>query len=108
VHPGLKGSLVPCCASVLLCFCTRPILNMRGYLFLLAPLVGAALVRPRSQLDDCPGYSASNVKQLGQTLTADLDLAGDACNTYGTDLPRLKLLVEAQNGISQHPVHYQV
>ncbi|KAJ5551992.1 Glycoside hydrolase family 31 [Penicillium sp. DV-2018c] len=79
---------------------------MRGYLFLLAPLVGAALVRPRSQPEDCPGYTASNVKQLGQTLTADLELAGDACNTYGQDLPSLKLLVEAQNEKRLHVMIY--
>lgn len=76
----------------------RPILNMKGTLFLLTPLVGAVL-GSTSQLDSCPGYKASNVKQLGQRLTADLDLAGDACNIYGTDLPNLKLLVEAQTGI---------
>lgn len=68
-------------------------------LFFLAPLVGAAVLGSSSQLDDCPGYKASNVKQLGQTLTADLKLAGDPCNTYGSDLPNLKLLVEAQTGM---------
>lgn len=72
---------------------------MRGTLLLLAPLVAAAAVGPRSEVESCPGYTASNVKQLGQTLTADLGLAGDACNTYGIDLPNLKLLVEAQTGM---------
>lgn len=86
-------------AVFVLCFNARPILNMKGTLFLLAPLVGAAVLGSTSQFDGCPGYKASNVKQLGQKLTADLDLAGDACNTYGTDLPNLKLLVEAQTGI---------
>ncbi len=47
----------------------------------------------------CPGYAASNVKQSGTTLTADLTLAGPACNTYGTDLKDLKLLVEYQTGM---------
>jgi len=72
--------------------------TMKSLLVLLAPLVGAAVLGSRSQLDDCPGYKASNIKQLGQTLTADLNLAGDACNTYGSDLPNLKLLVEEQSG----------
>lgn len=76
---------------------------MKGTLFLLAPLVGAAVLGSTSQLDGCPGYKASHVKQSGQRLTADLDLAGDTCNTYGTDLPNLKLLVEAQTGMLQYP-----
>jgi alpha-glucosidase len=72
---------------------------MKGALFLLAPLVGAAVLESTSQIDSCPGYKATNVKQLGQRLTADLNLAGEACNTYGKDLPNLKLLVEAQTGM---------
>ena len=92
---------------LILCFSSaRPILNMKGALLFLAPLVGAAVLGSTSHLDHCPGYKASNVKQLGQTLTADLSLAGDACNTYGTDLPNLKLLVEAQTGMLLH--HSQV
>ncbi|KAJ5779962.1 Glycoside hydrolase family 31 [Penicillium paradoxum] len=79
---------------------------MRGTLFLLAPLVAAAVVKPTSPLEGCPGYTASNVKQLGQTLTADLELAGDACNTYGTDLPNLKLLVETQTDNRLHVMIY--
>lgn len=71
---------------------------MKGALVLLAPLVGAAVLGSRSTLDDCPGYKASNVKQLGHKLTADLHLAGDACNTYGSDVAELKLLVEEQSG----------
>ncbi|KAJ5268560.1 hypothetical protein N7505_004318 [Penicillium chrysogenum] len=78
---------------------------MKGSLFLLAPLVGSVL-GSKSQLDSCPGYKASNVKQLGQRLTADLDLAGDACNIYGTDLPNLKLLVEAQTETRLHVIIY--
>ncbi len=47
----------------------------------------------------CPGYAASNVQQSGATLTADLTLAGSPCNSYGTDLTDLKLLVEYQTGM---------
>ena len=50
----------------------------------------------------CPGYAASNVQQSGTTLTADLTLAGTACNSYGTDLQDLKLLVEYQTGIEHY------
>ena len=45
---------------------------------------------------DCPGYKASNVQRNNGTITADLTLAGDACNAYSEDLPHLRLLVEYQ------------
>lgn len=44
----------------------------------------------------CPGYKASNVKSQGNALTADLTLAGEACNVYGTDIESLSLFVEYQ------------
>lgn len=71
---------------------------MRG-LFFLAPLVGAAVaLEPRASNEDCAGYTATNVNQQGSSLTADLTLAGDHCDSYGTDLENLKLLVEYQTG----------
>jgi hypothetical protein len=48
----------------------------------------------------CPGYAASNVRLTTNGLTADLHLAGTACNIYGTDLPNLTLTVEYQSGIT--------
>jgi len=46
----------------------------------------------------CPGYKASNVfTQNANRLYADLTLAGQACNVYGFDIPRLVLEVEYQN-----------
>ena len=45
---------------------------------------------------DCPGYEASNVVKSESSLTADLKIAGSACNVYGDDLTDLKLLVEYQ------------
>ncbi|EPS25467.1 putative alpha-glucosidase [Penicillium oxalicum 114-2] len=70
---------------------------MRGSLLLLAPLVGAAVVETRSgNTDECPGYKAVNIREHGQSLTADLVLAGEHCDSYGTDLENLKLLVEYQ------------
>ena len=39
----------------------------------------------------CPGYKASNVKRTPYGLTADLGLAGTACNVYGTDIGSLSL-----------------
>ncbi|KAI0018569.1 family 31 glycosyl hydrolase [Xylariomycetidae sp. FL0641] len=44
----------------------------------------------------CPGYHASSVKDTAHGLTADLTLAGKACNVYGTDIQDLTLTVEYQ------------
>lgn len=70
-------------------------------------LLGAALsavsssLQPRqnSSLTSCPGYTASNVQDNGSSVTADLTLAGTACNIYGDDIINLKLLVEYQTGM---------
>lgn len=45
----------------------------------------------------CPGYQASNVRGSANGFTADLKLAGAACNVYGNDVPALELLVEYQD-----------
>ena len=68
-------------------------------LFLLAPLAGAAVIGSRQDTQHCPGYKASNVQEGANSLTADLALAGEACNTYGSDLENLRLLVEYQTGM---------
>jgi alpha-glucosidase len=60
----------------------------------------AAAVK-RSGASSCPGYKASNVQlDQGQAVGADLNLAGAACNVYGTDLDNLKLVVEYQTSMS--------
>ena len=59
---------------------------------------------PDSQLG-CPGYIATNVEEQASGLTADLDLAGPPCNTYGIDIEQLSLLVEYQ---SQQRLHVQI
>lgn len=46
----------------------------------------------------CPGYKATNVKANGGSISADLSLAGAACNVYGTDLDKLVLQVEYETG----------
>ncbi|KAJ5167440.1 alpha/beta-glucosidase agdC [Penicillium canariense] len=80
---------------------------MRGSLLLFAPFVGAAVLGPRAgSPDDCPSYKAVNINEQGQSLTADLTLAGDPCNCYGTDLENLKLLVEYQTDDRLHVVIY--
>ncbi|KAF4311465.1 Glycoside hydrolase family 31 [Botryosphaeria dothidea] len=64
---------------------------------------GAISVRQSwSGVDSCPGYTASNVVDSGTTLTADLSLAGAACNAYGEDLSDLKLSVEYQTANRLH------
>lgn len=47
--------------------------------------------------DVCPGYTASNVQTSDTGLTANLDLAGAACNVYGNDIENLTLTVEFQD-----------
>lgn len=77
---------------------------MLGALLLLGttPLVrAAAVVAPRLasvSAEQCPGYKAVNAHGNGDSFTADLTLAGKPCNTYGTDLKDLRLVVEYQSG----------
>jgi alpha-glucosidase len=51
--------------------------------------------------DSCSGYKASNVQRSDSSLTADLTLAGTACNIYGEDLKDLKFLAQWQTGMSR-------
>ncbi|KAI8665959.1 putative alpha/beta-glucosidase agdC [Fusarium keratoplasticum] len=53
-------------------------------------------------IDACPGYSASNVEETTNGLTADLTLLGEPCNVYGIDAPELKLVVEYQTDKRLH------
>ena len=46
--------------------------------------------------DKCSGYTASQVTQSAQGITAHLTLSGEACNVYGTDINDLDLVVEYQ------------
>lgn len=61
-------------------------------------------VRDGVSADDCPGYEASNVETTDSTITADLTLAGDACNVYSDDIKDLKLVVEYQS--SKYSYYY--
>lgn len=51
-------------------------------------------------VSSCPGYAASNVETSSNGLTADLLLAGDACDAYGEDLEDLLLEVTYETGKS--------
>ena len=55
--------------------------------------VAYAAVTDQAKMDACPGYKATNVKAFGSKLTANLELAGTACNVYGPDINKLKLEV---------------
>jgi len=66
----------------------------RFFLLLAASVVSASTLATRDTSDplaSCPSYKASNIKTSGIGLTADLTLAGKACNVYGTDLTQLTL-----------------
>jgi alpha-glucosidase len=65
----------------------------------------AAVAATAASIDECPGYKASKVVETKAGLTADLTLAGDACNAYGQDLKDLKLVVEYQTGELRHVEH---
>ncbi|KAL3467529.1 glycoside hydrolase family 31 protein [Aspergillus heterothallicus] len=77
------------------------IINMLSSLLFL-PFVGAAVIRSPRDSPNCPGYKAWHVQERGNTLTAHLTLAGVPCNTYGTDLHDLRLLVEYQTDERLH------
>ena len=72
---------------------------------LCAGAASAALVVRDYPSDDplthCPGYKATNVKTSANGLTADLTLAGTACNVYGDDLKDLQLSVSYDTGRSR-------
>ena len=63
-------------------------------------LASGVAVREASSLDleKCPGYAASNVREEGGKLSAELSLAGTPCDAFGEDLKDLKLEVEYQTG----------
>ncbi|EJD48260.1 hypothetical protein AURDEDRAFT_61187 [Auricularia subglabra TFB-10046 SS5] len=60
---------------------------------LLAQSVAAA-VDPK--LANCPGYKAENVVVSELAITADVNIAGKACNAYSRDLNNLRLVVQYQ------------
>jgi hypothetical protein len=55
-----------------------------------------------ANLSACPGSLATNHHETRSGFYADLSLAGEACNAYGTDLPDLKLEVEYQTSERLH------
>ena len=78
-------------------FSSMAVLSKPLTLLGLLGVAAAVWVNPAT-LDACPGYKATNVKSDGSTLTADLSLAGKACNVFGTDIQQLKLEVAYETG----------
>ena len=71
---------------------------------LLPAALAYAALAASTPIETCPGYTASNVKQTSNSLTADLSLAGEACNVFGEGIHDLKLLVEYQTGEFMIPI----
>ncbi|KAI0792610.1 alpha-glucosidase [Abortiporus biennis] len=69
---------------------------------LIASSVVLATLTEPATLDACPGYNATNIVSHGSTLSADLVLAGKACNIFGTDIPKLKLAVTYETDTRIH------
>jgi alpha-glucosidase len=73
------------------------VLSIFGTTSLFQNFVVGTLVDP-TVLDSCPGYSATDVKDDGTRLTADLVLNGKGCNIFGSDLQKLTLDVVYETG----------
>jgi alpha-glucosidase len=82
---------------------------MASVLIWAAAATAAALI-PRqfnSERGDCPGYIASNAVETATGLTADLILAGSACNVYGTDIEAMTISVNYDNGVYYYTMRMQ-
>lgn len=64
--------------------------------------VAYATITDPSVLDACPGYKATHVNVGGAKLTANLELAGTACNVFGPDINKLKLEVTYETSTCIH------
>lgn len=82
---------------------TAPIFTVPAVATNAVPLIPSILDPTAVNAQDvCPGYTASNVTKTQYGLTADLTLAGEACNVYGTDITDLRLTVECQSSDRLH------
>ncbi|KIW08097.1 uncharacterized protein PV09_01035 [Verruconis gallopava] len=60
------------------------------------------LISRQAAIAACPGYRATNVVETETGLAADLELAGTACDVYGKDIERLRLLVNFDDANRVH------
>ena len=70
------------------------------YLLLWTSIAPWSTSNPSKRASDCPGHTASNIKQTQNSVTADLTLAGSECNLHGQDLINLKFSADFQTGMS--------
>ena len=78
---------------------TMSLSRLFGFVFLAGLGLAAQPIYPdNAALSTCPGYKVSNVKTTSQGVTADLALAGKACNVYGTDIDKLRLVATYETG----------
>lgn len=63
-----------------------------------SPLAALVQASGPDPLAACPGYVASNVQHGASGLTANLTLAGAACDVFGEDLKDLILVVACESG----------
>ena len=73
---------------------------LQGLFLIATSFLCWGLAAPVRNANDCPGYTASNVVRSDSSITADLNLAGPACNLHSQDLNDLKFLAEWQTGMS--------
>lgn len=74
--------------------------NILFGLVILAQAMTGASLKCRGDPSKCPGYKAENIAKTDSGITADLNLAGAACNAYSRDLKNLKLLIEYETSMS--------
>ncbi|EIW74552.1 glycoside hydrolase family 31 protein [Coniophora puteana RWD-64-598 SS2] len=70
--------------------------------------VSAALAANASysyNVTSCPGYTLQELKQTDTGLTAQLDLAGEACNAFGNDIQNLTIQVTYE---TQQRLHVKI
>jgi hypothetical protein len=78
---------------------TWPPTSTLAFTLNLAPSVTPNIINPDAPDAQriCPGYKAANIVTFDDTITADLSLAGPACNAYGNEISDLVLEVQYQN-----------
>lgn len=80
-------------------FTIRTTALLQSIFFLWASFIQWGNAAASKRADGCPGYKASNVVRSDNSVTADLALAGTACNLYSPDLTDLRFLAEWQTGM---------
>lgn len=98
----IEQAWLPCHNGTLSPLFTMPALVtttlIQGLFLLAANFFEWSAAVPLRRAEDCPGYKASNVVRSKNGITADLTLAGSACNLYSPDIADLEFTAEWQTG----------